>query len=345
MRLRASDSAAWATTIVTSRKGGTDQFPGPRAGGRDRRRHHRLQRRLPPGAGRLARRAAGREGPADQRLDLPRRRPGHPVQPVADDDAVPPLQRRAVPRAGRVRHGSAACASPPARRAWWSCGGAPAGPAASAWTSRCCRRTRRSSVMPPASRRRSVRRASGSARTAASTRTPPPTRWPTPPATWARGSRTNTRVTGIELDDRRRGAAPCSPSGGRIETEHVVNACGIWAPQVSAMVGAFTPSVPVDHQHIALHGGGRPRAAARHALLPRHRQPRLRPLRGGRRAVRRLRARTRSRAGWTACRGSHAAANLPADEQRFAQLWSGAARRFPFLEDAGMVTLECHPTR
>ena len=38
----------------------------------------------------------------------------------------------------------------------------------------------------------------------------------------------------------------------RIETEVVVNACGIWAPQVAAMVGAFTPSVPVDHQHIAL---------------------------------------------------------------------------------------------
>ena len=32
----------------------------------------------------------------------------------------------------------------------------------------------------------------------------------------------------------------------------MVNACGMWAPQVSAMVGAFTPSVPVDHQHIAL---------------------------------------------------------------------------------------------
>jgi 4-methylaminobutanoate oxidase (formaldehyde-forming) len=40
---------------------------------------------------------------------------------------------------------------------------------------------------------------------------------------------------------------------------------------------------------------------------------------------------------------SHSSANLPADEQRFAQLWAGAARRFPFLEDAGMVTLECHP--
>jgi 4-methylaminobutanoate oxidase (formaldehyde-forming) len=61
----------------------------------------------------------------------------------------------------------------------------------------------------------------------------------------------NTRVTGIELDDRRAVRAVLT-SGGRIEAEHVVNACGIWAPQVSAMVGAFTPSVPVDHQHIAL---------------------------------------------------------------------------------------------
>ena len=61
----------------------------------------------------------------------------------------------------------------------------------------------------------------------------------------------NTRVTGIELDDRRAVRAVLT-SGGRIAAEHVVNACGIWAPQVSAMVGAFTPSVPVDHQHIAL---------------------------------------------------------------------------------------------
>ena len=36
--------------------------------------------------------------------------------------------------------------------------------------------------------------------------------------------------------------------------------------------------------------GRRSRAAARHAVLPRHRQPRLRPVRGGRRPVRRLRA-------------------------------------------------------
>ena len=56
---------------------------------------------------------------------------------------------------------------------------------------------------------------------------------------------TSTRVTGIELGPRRQVQAVLTDRG-RIEAEHVVNACGIWAPQVSAMVGAFTPSVPVD---------------------------------------------------------------------------------------------------
>ena len=129
---------------------------------------------------------------------------------------------------------------------------------------------------------------------------------------------------------------------GRIETEHVVNACGIWAPQVSAMVGAFTPSVPVDHQHIAL------------MAVPGHELPRDMPcFRDTDNLVY-----GRSEAGGVLFGGyepdpvarwvdgvpwSHSSANLPADEQRFARLWAGAARRFPFLEDAGMVTLECHP--
>src|SRR6185503_12965832 len=151
----------------------------------------------------------------------------------------------------------------------------------------------------------------------------------------------NTRVTGIELDPRRAVRAVLT-SGGRIEAEHVVNACGIWAPQVSAMVGAFTPSVPVDHQHIALQA------------VDGHELPRDMPcFRDTDNLVY-----GRSEAGGVLFGGyepnpvsrwldgvpwDHAAANLPADEQRFAQLWSGAARRFPFLEDAGMVTLECHP--
>ena len=51
----------------------------------------------------LDRRRPAREGRADERLDVPRRRARHAVQPLADDDALPPLQRRALRGAGRVR--------------------------------------------------------------------------------------------------------------------------------------------------------------------------------------------------------------------------------------------------
>ena len=39
----------------------------------------------------------------------------------------------------------------------------------------------------------------------------------------------------------------------------------------------------------------------------------------------------------------HGARALPPDHERFAQLMAGAVRRFPFLEDAGVVALVCHP--
>ena len=39
----------------------------------------------------------------------------------------------------------------------------------------------------------------------------------------------------------------------------------------------------------------------------------------------------------------HSGQSLPADEARFAPLMQGAARRFPFLADAGVVKLVCHP--
>src|SRR6185437_15771691 len=50
------------------------------------------------------------------------------------------------------------------------------------------------------------------------------------------GIRTRTRVTGIRLG-RRREVQAVETDRGTIEAEAVVNACGIWAPQVSAMVG------------------------------------------------------------------------------------------------------------
>jgi glycine cleavage system aminomethyltransferase T/glycine/D-amino acid oxidase-like deaminating enzyme len=152
---------------------------------------------------------------------------------------------------------------------------------------------------------------------------------------------THTRVTGIELGPGRRVQAVITPAG-RIETELVVNACGMWAPQVAAMAGAFAPSVPVDHQHIALH------AVSGHEL------PREMPcFRDTDNLVY-----GRSEAGGVLFGGyepnpvarwvdgvpwDHAGRVLPADPERFAQLMEGAARRFPFLEDAGVVTLVCHP--
>ncbi|HKO74024.1 MAG TPA: FAD-dependent oxidoreductase [Gaiellaceae bacterium] len=153
--------------------------------------------------------------------------------------------------------------------------------------------------------------------------------------------RTGARVTGIELGAGREVRAVHTETG-RMETECVVNACGIWAPQVAAMVGAFTPSVPVDHQHIAL------------AAVDGHELPREMPcFRDTDNLVY-----GRSEAGGMLFGGyegdpasrwedgvpwEHGSSSLPPDEERFRPLWQGAIRRFPFLQDAGMVKLVCHP--
>ena len=39
----------------------------------------------------------------------------------------------------------------------------------------------------------------------------------------------------------------------------------------------------------------------------------------------------------------HGSVSLPPDQERFRPLMEGAIRRFPFLADAGMVALVCHP--
>ena len=129
---------------------------------------------------------------------------------------------------------------------------------------------------------------------------------------------------------------------GRIETEVVVIAAGIWAPQVAAMAGAGLVSIPVEHQHIAL------AAVAGHELprdLPCFRDPDY--LVYG-----------KSEAGGILFGGyehdpvarwldgvpwEHSGQSVPADEARFAPLMQGAAQRFPFLADAGVVKLVCHP--
>ncbi len=153
--------------------------------------------------------------------------------------------------------------------------------------------------------------------------------------------RTGVRVTGIELSPRREVTAVLTDRG-RIEAEAVVNAAGIWAPRVAAMVGAFVPSTPVDHQHIALKavpGSELPRD------VPCFRDPDN--LVYG-----------KSEAGGVLFGGyepdpvarwidgvpwDHGGRSLPPDMGRFEQLLLGAARRFPFLEQAEIVKLVCHP--
>ena len=153
--------------------------------------------------------------------------------------------------------------------------------------------------------------------------------------------RTGRRVTGFRLSERR-AVTHVETESGPIETELVIDAAGIWAPQVAAMVGAFIPSTPVDHQHIAL------RAVPGHELpaeMPCFRDPdnlvygkseHGGMLFGGYEAE--PNARWIDGVPW-----EHAAQSLPPDYERFAPLMAGAVRRFPFLIDAEAIRLVCHP--
>ena len=153
--------------------------------------------------------------------------------------------------------------------------------------------------------------------------------------------RQGVRVTGFELGPRR-DVRRVLTDAGSIDTEIVVNAAGMWAPQVAAMVGGFIPSTPVDHQHIAL------RAVPGSELgrdMPDFRDPdnlvygksenggmvfggyELDPV-----------SRWEDGVPW-----DHAARSLPPDYERFAPLMAGAIRRFPFLADAEAIRLICHP--
>ena len=152
---------------------------------------------------------------------------------------------------------------------------------------------------------------------------------------------TGVRATGIELSDRGSIAAVVTEAG-RIETEVVVVAGGIWAPQIAAMAGAYVVSTPVDHQHAAL------RAVSGHELpgdMPCFRDPDN--LVYG-----------KAEAGGVILGGyesdpvarwidgvpwDHSGTSVPPDQARFEPLLRGAARRFPFLGEAGVVKLVCHP--
>ena len=150
-----------------------------------------------------------------------------------------------------------------------------------------------------------------------------------------------TRVTGIELGRGRRVTA-VSTDAGRIETEHVVNAAGVWAPQVAQMVGARLVSVPVDHQHVlmqAVAGSEIPRGSpcfrdTDNLVYGRDEAGGM--LIGGYEPDPVVR--------WTdGVPWDHGASPVESDMDRFAPLLEGAIRRFPFLDRSGVVRLLCHP--
>ena len=152
---------------------------------------------------------------------------------------------------------------------------------------------------------------------------------------------TNTRVTGIELSPRGEIQAVITDKG-IIKTNLVVNATGMWAPRLAAMVGVPLPTTPVDHQHITL------KAVTGHEFpknTPCLRDPDnlvyMREEQGG------LviggyepnpPARWIDGAPW-----EHGNATLPHSYQRFEMLLEGAIRRIPFLKDAGIIDITCHP--
>ena len=152
---------------------------------------------------------------------------------------------------------------------------------------------------------------------------------------------TNRRVTGISMSGSN-AVESVNTDAGPIETGVVVVAGGIWGPQIAAMAGAFVVSTPVDHQHAAL-------LAVRGHEMP-HDMPCFRDpdnliygkaeaggiVLGGYEAN--PVARWIDGVPW-----DHAGTSLPPDQARFEPLLTGAARRFPFLHDAGIVKLVCHP--
>jgi 4-methylaminobutanoate oxidase (formaldehyde-forming) len=149
------------------------------------------------------------------------------------------------------------------------------------------------------------------------------------------------RATGLELTGKGEIRA-VDTDKGRIETEVVIVAGGIWGPQIASMAGAFVVSTPVDHQHAAL------------LAVPGHEMPHDMPcFRDPDNLIY-----GKSEAGGMVLGGyesnpvarwidgvpwGHAGVSLPPDQARFEPLLAGAARRFPHVHDAGIVKLVCHP--
>ena len=152
---------------------------------------------------------------------------------------------------------------------------------------------------------------------------------------------THTRVTGV-LVSATGDVTGVKTDKGVIRCEMVVNAAGLWGAQVAAMAGLNIPCTPVLHQHSsfqAVAGAEVPEGG------PCFRDTDYliygRPEHGGILV-----------GGWETNPVScwedgvpweHSATELPTDFDRFEPLLENAIKRFPFLAEAGLERIICHP--
>ena len=147
-------------------------------------------------------------------------------------------------------------------------------------------------------------------------------------------------ATGVR-DPRAAGDRRAHQTAGRIETEVVVNAAGMWARQFGALAGVAGPAagrralLPADR-----HGAGDGPGPAG------HRGPgplRLLPARGRRHAGRPVRAGGRRRGRWTGVPGGFSFGKLPPDWERMEPFLGRRMDRIPVLADTGVRTFFCGP--
>ena len=155
--------------------------------------------------------------------------------------------------------------------------------------------------------------------------------------------RTQTRVTGIELGADRRGARRRSPTPAAIESRRrrrTRPASGRRRCRRWSACSPVDPGRPPAHR---AEGGARAtscRATCRASATPTTSST-ASPSRA---ACCSAATRPNPPSRWVdGVPWEHGARSLPPDEERFAALMAGAVRRFPFLDDAGVVGLVCHP--